>query len=170
MSVLIGREDRARNFRVSALIIVVGYTCFTVVGCWFLVQNGKVPNELNSETGEISTALVGRDTVTTISNSVGEFAFTCATGLGGYSQCIPDKLLPNLPRGAATVSWYEQARFPFGTSRKLVELKINGEQIISKDMTIARIEGTVNFGLWSYFWMGVFMAIIAGVLWIKSER
>lgn len=162
------KSSSRKKYKLWAISMLMVYFLVAIVPLGYEVLS-HTPGQLNESRGTISFKKVGKDILTKLSTSKGEELFTCASGLGRYSECLTHKEMPSLLNKRANVLWYEHSVFPAITTRKLVVLYVDGKEIISKERSEKRMARSKSINLWISLIMTALIVSIATFLLKKTK-
>lgn len=163
------RSSSRARYKSWAISMLIVYFFVAIVPLGYEILS-HTPDQLNESRGIISFKKVGKNILTKLSTSKGEELFTCASGLGRYSECLTHKEMPSLLNKRANVLWYEHSVFPTITTRKLVALYVDGQEIISKERSEKRMARSKSISLWVSLIMTVLIVSIAAFLLKKAKE
>lgn len=141
---------RNRTDKIMAFFPVVSISIFAflvVLHLWL----AHIPPDLHAFSGMFSIKKVGRNSYVSI-EGVGQekMRFTCSDMFAGASDCLPRRKISELLGRDVTVHWYAQKYFPLVVENKLVVLEVGGQQVVTREMSQARLARSKVIGAWLY--------------------
>lgn len=163
------RLKRADFYKRCAISLLVTYG--VVVTCVFYAQwINKIPETLKRVDGVLGFVEIGRQRLTTITSEAQPYVFTCANGVGGTSACLDRKTMADVDGKAASALWYEQSYLPFNVKRKLVVLTVDGNEVLSRDVSEYRNARSKKIDGWLFALMGAVVIILSAGCLKKARR
>ncbi|MBM0137635.1 hypothetical protein LCG56_05535 [Pseudomonas cannabina pv. alisalensis] len=107
-----------------------------------------VPLTFEVSSGAYSTVRVGGDTFISLVGPDSKLLFTCSLGMIGYSGCLDDTKNDASVGMPTTIQWYKQSFFPNKKNNKIASITVNGEEVLTHEMTRQRSKRDLVSAVW----------------------
>lgn len=161
-------RSNKKSLRSTALSIPIWFLILSAAPFYYEMTN-HIPTHLIESSGILSVKKIGKNLYTSISGEQGTRVLTCASSYKGYTRCLPHEITPNLIDKEAKAFWYEQEVLPFMKNNKLVELYINGDPVITREMSEERMARRKKDSIYVHFGM-MLLALSISAFFLKIEK
>jgi hypothetical protein len=135
------------------LVYILIYIFWILIPALYSITATLPPdNELLQTSGELffTKYIPRRGSLTTLKTPNGEMTFTCGDHMGSPNDCYVKKEVKQRIQGKfATISWYGQPIYLWSRQNRLVELRVDGEKVISREMTQKNVNRASKYFSWA---------------------